>query len=1857
MLANAQFSFSTSGLKNITLDNPTSLQFGPDGRLYVAQQNGFIFALTIAKNGANNYSVTAQESINLINLIPNHDDDGNLAPGWLTTRQVTSLLVTGTAANPILYVTSSDSRIGGPGGDQNLDTNSGIVSRLTKSGGSWSKIDLVRGLPRSEENHSTNGIQLDEAKNILYLALGGHTNAGAPSVNFAYLNEFALSAAILSIDLNAINAMPTKESGNTAYKYDLPTLDDPTRANVGTADVGDPFGGNDGLNQAKLVTGGPVQIYSPGFRNSFDLLITKTPGKAGRIYTIDNGANQGWGGYPDKEGPGGTATNNYLSSEPGSTGPGVNDPMVNNKDNLHYIGNTATYVPGSHYGGHPNPLRANPGGAGLYTHNGSSGVWRTSTSGANPLPVDWPPVPVTKANPIEGDFQMPGVTDKALLTFHTSTNGIAEYTASNFSNGLKGSLLAASFSGDIFRITPTEDGTNVTNSKTTSDKTNTDLPFASGFGSQPLDVTTQGDTDIFPGTVWASTYGADAITIFEPQDAFVCTGSYSTSDEDGDGYSNQDEIDNASNPCSSSSMPPDNDSDKKSDLNDPDDDNDSVGDNVDFFPIDATNGVNTNIPINYELFNNSPGTGFFGLGFTGLMTNGQATNDYYNLYYEENLIAGGAVGAFSVVAVSAGDALGTLNNQENAFQFGYKASASAYTVQGRCLGPFFNGNTPTGFQSQGIFLGKGDQDNYLKIVLNANGGVGGIEVVYENAGVVTKFQYPLPGGLPSSALDLYFSVNPSTGMVQPKYAKDGGAITALGSPIQLGGSLLTTMQGGTPVATGIISTSRGGSAFTATWDFIKINYDGPTTAQPALYQINSGGGAVNTSMGPFSADQYFSNGGTYTTGNAIANTTDDALYQSERYGWGQTLSYAIPVSNGQYRVVLHFAEIYFQNLGQRVFDVSLEGAKVLDNYDIVKKVGPLAAVTETFIVSVTDGSLNLNMSALAADGGMDNPKISGIEVYPGGSTPPPSLPVANAGPDQSITLPVSSVTLSGSGTSSSGAITAYEWAQVSGPNTAAFSSKTVASPTVSGLVAGDYVFSLKVTSSAGVSPADQVAVKVNPQPTSSTALYRLNAGGGALNTSMGNFSADQYFSGGSPFSVGDAIANTTDDGLYQTERWGPGTLSYAIPVSTGQYRVVLHFAEIYFQSPGQRVFDVSLEGTKVLDNYDITGKVGPRAAVMETFTVSVSDDMLNLLLSSAPADGGLDNPKISAIEVYSTGTTPPPSLPVANAGPDQSITLPVSSVTLSGSGTSSSGAITAYEWAQVSGPNTAAFSSKTVASPTVSGLVAGDYVFSLKVTSSAGVSPADQVAVKVNPQPTSSTALYRLNSGGGAISTSLGDFSADQYYASGGTYTTGNGIANTTDDALYQSERYGWGQTLSYAIPVASGQYRVVLHFAEIYFQNLGQRVFDVNLEGVKVLDNYDIVKKVGAMAAVSETFTVSVTDGSLSLYMSALAADGGMDNPKISGIEVYSTGTTPPPPSLPVANAGPDQTITLPVNSVTLSGSGTSSSGAITAYEWAQVSGPNTAAFSSKTVASPTVSGLVAGDYVFSLKVTSSAGVSPADQVAVKVNPQPPTSTSTYRLNAGGGALNTSFGAFSADQYYTGVSYANFNSKSISGTSDQLLYQTERYGDKTLTYAIPVINGQYKVVLHFAELVHNKAGKRVFDVFLEGAKVMDNYDIVKKVGWRAAVTETFTVNVTDGVLDLRLSSLAADGGIDNPKISAIEVSGAVSGTSTAMAVASVAEKPEPNQKGIAVSVSPNPFDQSVNLKVSSEVPQQFRIRVMDLMGRQLFQREFTGTSSGPETITFDFEESKIPRNNLYLIEVETTDKSFRKVMKLVRNL
>ena len=90
-----------------------------------------------------------------------------------------------------------------------------------------------------------------------------------------------------------------------------------------------------------------------------------------------------------------------------------------------------------------------------------------------------------------------------------------------------------------------------------------------------------------------------------------------------------------------------------------------------------------------------------------------------------------------------------------------------------------------------------------------------------------------------------------------------------------------------------------------------------------------------------------------------------------------------------------------------------------------------------------------------------------------------------------------------------------------------------------------------------------------------------------------------------------------------------------------------------------------------------------------------------------------------------------------------------------------------------------------------------------------------------------------------------------------------------------------------------------------------------------------------------------------------------------------------------PSADAGPDQTITLPSGTVTLSGSGSDADGSVTAYRWTQISGPHTAIFADSTKASTVVNSLGTGTYIFQLTVKDDRGDSASDVIKVVVNPE----------------------------------------------------------------------------------------------------------------------------------------------------------------------------------------------------------------------------------------------------------------------------
>jgi parallel beta-helix repeat protein len=89
-----------------------------------------------------------------------------------------------------------------------------------------------------------------------------------------------------------------------------------------------------------------------------------------------------------------------------------------------------------------------------------------------------------------------------------------------------------------------------------------------------------------------------------------------------------------------------------------------------------------------------------------------------------------------------------------------------------------------------------------------------------------------------------------------------------------------------------------------------------------------------------------------------------------------------------------------------------------------------------------------------------------------------------------------------------------------------------------------------------------------------------------------------------------------------------------------------------------------------------------------------------------------------------------------------------------------------------------------------------------------------------------------------------------------------------------------------------------------------------------------------------------------------------------------------------PVAIAGTSQTITLPINFILISGSGTDADGFIASYLWTKISGPTNFKIVNPSSPATDVTGMVEGEYVFQLKVTDDKGAIGTSTVKITVNP-----------------------------------------------------------------------------------------------------------------------------------------------------------------------------------------------------------------------------------------------------------------------------
>jgi hypothetical protein len=163
---------------------------------------------------------------------------------------------------------------------------------------------------------------------------------------------------------------------------------------------------------------------------------------------------------------------------------------------------------------------------------------------------------------------------------------------------------------------------------------------------------------------------------------------------------------------------------------------------------------------------------------------------------------------------------------------------------------------------------------------------------------------------------------------------------------------------------------------------------------------------------------------------------------------------------------------------------------------------------------------------------------------------------------------------------------------------------------------GNYVLTYNVSDASG-----NAAIEVTRTV---SVVIAINAGGSAYTAEDGiNYEDDNYFSGGQVWAPSSppAIAGTNDDVLYQSSRYGePTDFSYNIPIANGTYDVTFKFAEIFYTSVGDQVFDVIMEGSIVIDNLDILTQVAQNEAYDVTLPVTISDGQLNFTIGNSTND-------------------------------------------------------------------------------------------------------------------------------------------------------------------------------------------------------------------------------------------------------------------------------------------------------------------------------------------------------------------------------------------------------------------------------------------------------------------------------------------------------------------------------------------------------------------------------------------------------------------------------------------------------------
>ena len=648
-------------------------------------------------------------------------------------------------------------------------------------------------------------------------------------------------------------------------------------------------------------------------------------------------------------------------------------------------------------------------------------------------------------------------------------------------------------------------------------------------------------------------------------------------------------------------------------------------------------------------------------------------------------------------------------------------------------------------------------------------------------------------------------------------------------------------------------------------------------------------------------------------------------------------------------------------------------------------------------------------------------------------------PAANAGADKTVQLPTNSTTLVGSGSDSDGSISSYLWIKVSGP-TATLTNANTTSLSLTNLLSGSYIFRLTVTDNNGAIGSDDITLTVqsaNIAPTANAGSQK-NITLPVNTTTLAGLGTDPDGTIASYIWEKVSGATATLTGINQATltltNLVAGTYTFRLTVTdnqgaTGSSQVsVVVFQATINQSP---TVNAGLNVTLTLptNNTTLTGvasdpdgtiasylweKVsGPSATQVGSTTATLT--LTNLLAGSYVFRLTVtDNNGASASDDLVVGVTATNQNPVVNAGSNQIIILPTSVTTITAVASDADGGIASYLWTNVSGPTAVTLSGTTTTTLSVSGLVAGTYVFRITVADNNGASAFSdvnvsvQTATNVNPVanagvditiflPTNSvnitgngtdsngtvaSYLWSLVSGPAATITNANSktFTASALVA--GTYTfrltvTDNNGGTGIDDMKVivnpatqnQLPIANAGTDVTITLPTNSGTLTGSASDAD---GNITSTIWSkVSGPAVTLVNQNTSVLTLQSLVAGTYLFSFTVTDNS-----GAIATD----NIQVTVITVTSN-------QIPTVTAGNDIIVSLPNNAVNLVAIANDLDGTIASYAWSKQSGPPVTR-AGETIPTLSLTNLLEGIYIFRITVTDNSGATSFDEVKITVLP-----------------------------------------------------------------------------------------------------------------------------------------------------------------------------------------------------------------------------------------------------------------------------